>query len=139
MTSIEFEASGKVKRPSGEELAQADEEMAVLSYVHGTMEDGRPYYAYVAIKPSRYREFHALTAARKAMVIGDYGTVIAAGFESEPPPEVVKEMREAYGFDDQYEGKLKQEALKQQQAFFEEQEKTRIDDIVRKLKRKSDS
>jgi hypothetical protein len=86
MTSIAFEASGKVRCSSTEELAEADKETAILGYVHGTMEDGRPYWAYVAIIPSKYREFHALTAARKAMVIGNYGTVVAAGFESRPQP-----------------------------------------------------
>ena len=136
MTKIAFESSGKVKVSSPEALVEADNDMAILGYVHGTMEDGRPYYAYVAIIPSRYREFHALTAAKKAMVIGQYGTVIAAGFESEPPAEVVKEMQEVYGFDDQYEAKLKQEALKQQEVFFVNQEKVRIDDIVAMLKKK---
>lgn len=136
MTTISFESSGKVKSSSPEALAAADSDMAVLGYVHGTMEDGRQYYAYVAIKPSKYREFYALTAAKKAMVIGQYGTVLAAGFDSQPPADVVKEMREVYGFDDQYEAKLKQDALAQQEAFFANQEKVRIDDIVAMMKKK---
>ncbi len=136
MTSIAFEASGKVKHSSVEELAQADQETAILSYVHGTMEDGRPYYAYVAVKPSKYRDFHAMTAAMRPMVIGDYGTVVAAGFESEPPADVVKEMREVYGFDDQYEERLKSDALKQQEFFFAKLETKRIDDIVAMLQKK---
>ena len=137
MVAIAFDSSGKVKPSSPEELAEADKNTYILCYVHGTMEeDGRPYYAYVAIVPSKYREFHALTAARKTMVIGDYGTVVAADFEFEPPPEVVEEMRHVYGFDDQLETKLRNEALKQQQAFFEKQEVKRIDDIVAMLKKK---
>jgi hypothetical protein len=137
MTAIAFESSGKVKHPSAENLAEADKDLYILGYVHGTMEDGRSYYAYVAIIPSKYREFHAMTAAKKAMVIGQYGTVIAAGFESEPPADVVKEMHDVYGFDEQFESKLKQEAIKQQEAFFKQQEATRIDDIVAMLKKKS--
>jgi hypothetical protein len=136
MTSIAFEASGRVKCHSAEELAEADKEMAILGYVHGTMEDGRPYYAYVAIKPSKYKEFHALTTARKAMVIGHYGTVVAAGLQSEPPPAIAKKMRDVYGFDEQYEAKLKQEALREKEKFFENQEKVRLDDIVAMLKNK---
>ena len=137
MTKVAFDSSGKVKLSSPEALAEADNDMAILGYVHGTMEDGRPYYAYVAIIPSRYREFYALTAIKKAMVIGQYGTVIAAGFESQPPAEVVKEMREVYGFDDQYEAKLKQEEIKQQEAFYVNQDKVRIDDIVAMMKKKT--
>ena len=135
MTAIAFEASGKVKSPSADELAEADKGSAILGYVDGTMEDGRPYYAFVAIIPSKYQEFHALTAAKKPMVIGKYGTVFAAGFESQPPPEVVKEMREVYGFDNQLGAKLEAEALKQKKAFFDKQETTRIDDIVAMLKK----
>jgi hypothetical protein len=137
MTEFVFDTSGRVQQPSPEALAQADEDLAILGFVHGAMEDGRPYYAYVAIKPSQFREFHALTTAKKAMVIGEYGTVIAAGFEFEPPPEVVQEMRDVYGFDDQYEAKLKREAIRQQAAFFANQEKARIDDIVAMLKKQS--
>ena len=137
MSAIAFEPTGKVKHPSVEDLAQADKDLAILGYVHGTMDDGRPYYAYVAILPSKYREFHALSAAKKAMVIGNYGTVIAAGFEFEPPADVVQEMQDVYGFDEQFETKLKQEAIKDQKAFFEKQETGRIDDIVAMLKKKN--
>jgi len=135
--AISFTSTGQVKEPTAEELAKADEDTAILGYVHGTMGDGRPYYAYVAIRPSRYREFHALTASQRALVIGDYGTVLAAGFEPQAPPEVEREMREVYGFDDQYEAKLKQQAIKQQETFFASQEKKRIDDIVAMLKTKA--
>ena len=137
MTAIAFDSSGKVKHSSAEELAVADQNTAIVSYVYGTMDDGRPYWAYVAIKPSMYREFHAITASTKAMVIGDYGTVIAAGFESEPPPEVVEEMHEVYGFDEQYEEQLRQEALKQQDVLFEKNETSRINDIVAMMLKKS--
>jgi len=135
MVSIAFDSSGQVKQPSPEELAKTDQTKAILSYIHGTMDDGRPYWAYVAVRPSKYQEFYVLTVSMKPMVIGNYGTVVAAGFESTPPQEVVMEMREVYGFDDQFEAKLKTEALKQREALFDKQEAKRIDDIVGMLKK----
>jgi len=136
MTSFAFEASGRLKPPSAGELAEADEKDSILAYTRGTMEDGTPYYAYVAVKPSKYQEFHARTVERRTMVLGDYGKVIAAGFEPEAPPEVVADMRQRYGIDDQYEEKLVQRVLKQQSVFVEKQETSRLQDIVSMLKSK---
>jgi len=136
MTSFAFEASGRLKPPSAEELAEADEKDSILAYTRGTMADGTPYYAYVEVKPSKYQEFHAMTVARRTMVIGDYGKVIAAAFEAEAPPEIVAEMRERYGIDDQYEEKLVQKVLKQQSVFLEKQETSCLQDIVSMLKSK---
>lgn len=136
-TEILFEPSGKVMRPSTNDLQQADQDTVILGYLHGDMNDGRPYYAYVAIQPSKYSELHALTAARKSIVIGNYGTVIAAGFNSEPPPEIIQEMRDIYGFDEQYEAKLKQEAIRQRAVFLANREKAHIDKIVAMLQQKT--
>ena len=135
--SFAFEGAGKVKLSSGEELAKADQETAILAYTSGTTDDDRPYYAYVAVKPSKYQEFYALTSAKQALVIAEYGTIICGGFEEKPPLEVMNEMREIYGFDDGYEERLAQEAKRQLVAFLEKEEKARIDGIVRMLKHKS--
>jgi len=135
--SFTFESGGKVKLPSDEELAKADGETAILAYSNGTTEDGRPYYAYVAVKPSKYKEFYALTAARQALVIAEYGSVIRGGFEKEPPLEVLNEMREIYGFDNEFQEKLAHEAKKQLVAFLQKEEEARIDGIVRMLQHKA--
>jgi hypothetical protein len=55
--------------------------------------------------------------AQDGKLHGKYGTVIASGFSVEPPPEVVRKMRETYGFDDEYEEKLVREARKQRTEF----------------------
>jgi hypothetical protein len=136
MIEVAFDSSAQVVAPSAQELSAADEaEQAVLAYTHGNLSDGRPYYAYVAVKPSKYAAFYAATAERRRMRIGDYGTVIKGGLEITPPPEVIKEMRVRYGFDDQYEEKLKEQALKQQKDFVVRREELRIENAVAMLKR----
>jgi len=136
MTSFAFDASGHLKPPSAEALTAADEDTAILAYTTGTIEDGTPYYAYVAVKPSRYAEFHAMTAARETMTISDYGKIIRGGYAPAAPPEVVKEMREKYGFDEHYAEKLRREFYAQQKTFLASQEEARLDGIVTLLKRK---
>lgn len=136
MTSFDFESSGKLQLPSQGELLSADEDSAILAYSHGTVEDGRDYWAYIAIKPSLYRSFYKLSAARQTLALDEYGTVLAAGFTKEPPPEVRHEMKEKYGADPHYEDKLVAEANRQQDVFVKHQEEKRMADIVTMLKMK---
>jgi hypothetical protein len=134
MTSpLNFDNSGKVKVSTDEELAVADETSVILGYINGTLADGRPYYAYVAITPSKYREFYELTAARKPLTIEDYGSIIMFGYDNAPPPEVVEKMRTDYGFDENYGQKLQQDAGKQQKIFLDKKEADRLKDIVAML------
>ncbi|HEV3263389.1 MAG TPA: DUF2610 domain-containing protein [Gemmataceae bacterium] len=132
----QFDKSGKVKAPTAAELQVADADSFILGFVHGTMEDGRPYWAYVAIKPSKYREFYDATSERRPMVIGDYGKVVRAGFDKEVPADAKKEMEEKYGFDENYEENLKKEAKQDQELFLEQQEAKHIAAIVDMLKKK---
>jgi hypothetical protein len=127
---LNFDASGKVQASTEEELAVADETTVILGYINGTLADGRPYYAYVAITPSKYREFYELTAARQPLTIEDYGSIIMFGYDYAPPPEVVEKMHTDYGFDENYGQKLRQDAEKQQKVFLDKKEADRLKDIV---------
>ena len=124
MSSLTFNASGQLTHPTEEELASADANSNILVYMTSTLADGRPYYAYVAIKPSRYSEFMALCEAKQEIILEEYGEIIASGFESSPPPEVIAMMRNTYGFDENYLEKLRKEVSTQ-----------RMDAIVNLLKK----
>ena len=137
MIQYEFEASGAVRLPSQEQLLDLDNDTAVLAFTNGQMEDGTPYYAYVAVKPSRYQEFYNISKAREPMVIGEFGTIVACGAELMPPADVQQQMRDEYGFDDEYENKLRTECEKQRTKHMEKQEINRINDIVSMLKKQS--
>jgi len=139
MGTFVFEASGKLVPPTVEELAEADREAAVLCYTTGEMNDGRHYYAYIAVIPSRYREFMQKTTAREIITLGDYGTVIVADFQTEAPPDVKQEMHEKYGFDDSYQEKIIQRVYGERNAFMKAKEEKRIMDIVLMLKKQTSS
>jgi hypothetical protein len=134
MSNYAFDTDGSVKQSSAEELAEADRHSAILAYIHGVMNDGRPYYAYVAVLPSKYREFYELNASRTPFVIEDYGVVITSGYEAYPPAEVVQDMKLRYGFDDQFQSKLVEQVREQQKLFIKTQDDKRIHDALAFLK-----
>ena len=139
MSSVSFKTSGELIPPTAEELAEEDNDSAILCYTDGMMEDGRPYYAYVAVKPSKYLEFKAITDRGGGMTIADYGEVIAGDFEAKPPITVVTEMRDKYGFDEKFVEKVVRRIRLEQDKFMEQKEKKRLDDIVAMLKKKQAS
>src|SRR5687768_4593585 len=74
--AYEFDASGRLKPPDKEALAKADTAVDIISLATGRTPDGTPYYAYVAVPPSKYRAFLDATRRGQAMVLSEYGRVI---------------------------------------------------------------
>jgi|GEM_PF-2462035 len=136
MPAYNFDNTGKLKSPSQEQLQEADGGAMIVAYTTGTMQDGRDYYAYVGVKPSKYREFSELSEKRAPLRLNDYGRVLMAGFEQSAPAEVVKAMREQYGFDEHYEQALRVELERQRDKAGEKQEEKRLMDIVAMMKAK---
>jgi hypothetical protein len=136
MTSFSFEPSGKMKLPSAQELAEADKDMAILAYSSGKAADGQAYWAYIAVTPSLYRSFHALSAAKQSLVLNDYGTVLEAGFGDAPPAEIMQAMKDDFGFDAGYTQKIVDDITGQQSAIAHNHEEQRLMDIVTMLKKK---
>jgi len=132
----QFEKSGTLKEPTEKELAEADSNSAVIVLDRGALEDGTPYWAYVAVKLSRYREFLRVTAARQPMRLQDYGAILKYGLDKEVPDSVKMAMRKEYNFDENYISVLVQDIIKAQAEFLKQQETQRIDDIVSMLKKK---
>jgi hypothetical protein len=132
---IDFDENGNVIEPSAAEYALADKDTKILSYTHGVTEDGKPFYAFVEVYPSKYKEFHRKTAAKEPFVIHEYGTIVEGAYEAAPSREVMERMR-AKGFDENFEEKLKQEAKQELAAFMEHHELDRIQDIVSMLKKR---
>jgi tetratricopeptide (TPR) repeat protein len=134
--SFSFHKAGNMKMPTKAELLEADEDTSIVSFSHGTMADGRPYWAYIAVKPSKYREFSRRSAARETLVLRDYGEVLEAGYGKEVPAAVQQKMKEKYNLDENYAENLTKEANKAQDFFVEQREAQRIADIVEMLKKK---
>ncbi len=139
MGQFNFEASGKLKKPTSEELIKLDENNAILAYTSGSMPDGRSFYAYVAVIPSKYFSFMEATAKRTEMVLEEFGEVLEAGFEPSPADDVRQYMREKFGFDEEYERKLMFDLAQEQSNFVKQQQENRIaDGLAILLKKKQE-
>jgi hypothetical protein len=66
-------------------------------YSTGRAQDGTVYYAFVAVKPSLYKEFHKKSAACMPLRLIDYGEILASGVEAQSPEHVIVEMKQKYG------------------------------------------
>jgi len=119
-----------------EELAAADKDSAVIVCDYGTSADGRPYWVYLAVKPSMYKQFLKETAAHRPISFEEYGEILKYGYDQEVPLAVKEEMKLKYNFDDQYMAKLTQKVIQAQIVFFKNKETQRIGDIVAMLKKK---
>ena len=132
-----FEKSGALKPYTAEELAAADHTSSVLVLDQGTLDNGVPYWAYLAVRPSKYAEFMEFTAARKPIRLTEYGVILEYGLDAEVPADVQQAMKQKHGFDNDYKAKLIREIKKAQAEFLENQENKRIGDIVAMLKKQS--
>jgi len=137
MGYFKFKDNGVLEVPSKEELEELDIDTYIISYTDGTMSDGRPFYAYIAVVPSKYQEFHEKTTAQQPIVLNDYGIVITADFAPEPPPEIIDYMRENYLFDESLSDQLQNELATQRAKYIEKKELSRVQDIVEQMKQKA--
>ena len=136
MSEYRFETFGTLELPTDQELVLLDKDNAILAYSQGIMEDGRAYWAYIAVIPSRYREFRTLTAARTSLQLRDYGEIIDAGYGEDAPESVHETMRREYGFNPAFKQHIIDDITAQQRAFVQAREDQRIDDIVAMLKKR---
>ena len=67
----------------------------MLDLFSGVDNAGRPYYAYVAVIPSKYMDYRSRLAAGEAIVLKDYGDIIAEGDAVLPPADLQKRMSDA--------------------------------------------
>lgn len=133
--TFEFDDSGKLKPLTPAQLAEADATSEIVAFTDGALDDGTPYWAYLAVLPSRYREFLERSEAREPMVLADYGRILEFGLDDAPPEEIREAMRLQYGFDENYMGTLIEKAKEEQKEFLGQKEAQRIDDIVAMLKK----
>jgi transcriptional regulator with XRE-family HTH domain len=79
----------------------ASDTTRTIVLIYGQMEHGGPFWVFVAIKPSKYREF-VVAQATKALDLykfEPYGEIIVSGEGSKPPEEVTLKVAEMYQTD----------------------------------------
>ena len=84
-----------MKKLSRSEQMVAEKTVCIL-LVRGESPEGKPIYAYVAVRADRLESF--MEAQRKGVFYPeDYGVIVESG-EGEPSEEVRKKMEQEYGF-----------------------------------------
>lgn len=135
MTSgFSFDESGRIKPPSPEQMESMENDSSVIVLSRGRLEDDQPYWAYVAIRPSRFADFMRVSEAGRVVALEDYGTVVRHGLNYEVPEQVRREMENEFGCDDNYLRTVTEKVLKSQATYFEKKENDRISGIVAMLK-----
>jgi hypothetical protein len=130
---------GKLAHPTAADLQAADAVSEIICFTDGKLNDGTPYWAYLAVKPSKYASFHAATKARQSMMLSDYGRIIRYGNDAAVPAEEQEVMKNEYGFDDHYVEKLVKKAEVEQDVFLKQKEDKRLMDIVAMMKKNKPS
>lgn len=82
-----------------------DDNVSILQFVTAS-HDGKDFWAYLAMKPSRYEEYCARVLANEMVNLHDYGEVLEEGWGSEAPPEIQEKMAREYGAEPDFEEKL---------------------------------
>ena len=127
-------ASGEATLPTEDQLKEADSLVELITLTFATADDGRPFWVYAAIRPSRYQAFMADTTAKNHINVDDYGWAIAFGYGTEVPAETKQQMVEIYGFDENYPATLLKKAKEENAGRAKKKEDDRLAGIVAMLK-----
>lgn len=78
-----------------------DDVSRIIMLIYGKLEDGGPFWCYVAVKPSKFDDFKAAEAAGTLDLyeFTPFGEVIVSAAGATPPPEVTRQVAEMYGAD----------------------------------------
>ena len=75
--------------------------MRTIVLVYGLLEDGNPFWVFVAVKPSQYQSF--ITAQKDGSLnlyqFATYGEIIVSGIGKSPPDEITIKVAEMYQTD----------------------------------------
>ena len=75
----------------------ASDGVDIIVLCRGETVSGKPFYAFVKIKPSRYAAFQQVQAEAHNFEVQDYGEILTFDYAHTPPQEVIDAMRKRYG------------------------------------------
>lgn len=78
-----------------------DDVSRIIMLIYGKLEDGGPFWCYVAVKPSQFEAFKAAEAAGTINLyeFTPFGEVIVSAAGQTPPAEVTRQVADMYGAD----------------------------------------
>jgi hypothetical protein len=85
--------------------SMADLLCTIILFCSGTGTDGKPFWAYMCIKPSMADSFKE-ARDRGEFKLEDYGTILEIGEGLEAPQDVRQRMETQYGVNHHYEEEL---------------------------------
>ncbi len=84
-----------------EQKPNPDDLTRIIVLVYGMLENGNPFWVFVAVKPSKYQPF--LTAQKEGKIdlyqFDAFGELIVSGEGKSPPDEVTLKVAEMYQTD----------------------------------------
>ena len=92
--------------PTDSDDSFADLLSTLVVFVRGKLAGGKPYWAYLAMKPSMAKAFKEVQSKGVAFDLEEYGTIIEWGEGDEPPAAIVEQMKNTYAVGSDYEKKL---------------------------------
>ena len=131
-----FDESGKLKELTAAELQKSEADSNIIVLDRGKLEDGRPFWVYIRVKPSKYKDFAKASREGRPKRLTDYGTILKYGFDKEVPASVKLAMKQKYGCDDNHMSTLMNELKVTQDLYISQKEAQRIAEIVEMLKKK---
>lgn len=133
----QFDSFGNLKARSAQELsALEDASDAVIVLSQGIASDGRPYWAYIAVRPSRYADYMRAAKAHETVIFSDYGAILQYGFAKEVPLSIKAQIKRRYGFDENFKENLVKDINQAREAFLKQRD-GKINEIVDKLRHKN--
>ena len=88
MTSAEKDLKKLHAALTPDVLVKADAEAGIVHLMTGQTGSGENFWAYIAVKPSRYEDFILSSRAQEEMNLHEFGDILESGFGTEPPADV---------------------------------------------------
>jgi len=85
--------------------SMADLLCTIILLCRGTGTDGKPFWAYMCVKPSMAQAFKD-AQDKGSFHLEDYGTILEMGEGEDVPPDVKARMEREYGINHNYEDEL---------------------------------
>lgn len=77
----------------------------IMVLCQGRLQSGKPYWAYMCVKPSQAQAFKE-ARERGGFDLEEYGSIIEWGEGNEPPEDVRRRMEREYGMRHDFEERL---------------------------------
>ena len=86
--------------------SKADERLSIYELASSKTADGRDFYAYLAIIPSKYDAYKTAASSGESVKFTEYGDVILTGWGKQPTSEIESEMEDLFHMNHNFESEI---------------------------------